>query len=147
MTREPAIFIDHIFPFLMVNEDTKTYTMYWLAPRLSPCFRPLKPFTSTVSIAFLIPDLTDVDSFLPTERFYPPSTLKRSPSGQLYPEYDYPNPSCGPRIPWVENLCLPRSARSISVTLHEGDTLFLPAGWWHRVEQEGGEEGIAVAVN
>ncbi|OXG42832.1 hypothetical protein C359_02159 [Cryptococcus neoformans Bt120] len=81
------------------------------------------------------------------QRFYPPSTLKRSPSGQLYPEYDYPDPSSGPRIPWVENLCLPRSARSLSITLQEGDTLFLPAGWWHRVEQEGGEEGIAVAVN
>ncbi|KIR36105.1 hypothetical protein I352_01049 [Cryptococcus deuterogattii MMRL2647] len=81
------------------------------------------------------------------QRFYPPSTLKRSSSGQLYPEYDYPDPSYGPRIPWVGNICLPRSARSISVTLHEGDTLFLPAGWWHRVEQKEGEEGIAVAVN
>lgn len=146
MTRESAISTNHRFPFLMVNEDTKTYTMSWLALRLSPCFRLSKPSTSTVSVALLVLDLAN-NFLLPTERFYPPSTLKRSSSGQLYPEYDYPDPSCGPRIPWVGNLCLPRSARSISVTLHEGDTLFLPAGWWHRVEQKEGEEGIAVAVN
>lgn len=33
------------------------------------------------------------------------------------------------------------------VDLEEGDTLYLPADWWHKVEQEEGEGGLAVAVN
>lgn len=59
MIRESAISANHSFRFLMVSKDTKTYTMSWLALRLSPCFRPSKPSISIVSVAFLVLDLAN----------------------------------------------------------------------------------------
>lgn len=35
----------------------------------------------------------------------------------------------------------------IRVTLNEGDLLYLPAMWYHKVSQSSGEEGFACAVN
>ena len=38
---------------------------------------------------------------------------------------------------------LPSEAHPIHVTVKAGETLYLPAGWWHHVRQE----GFTVAVN
>jgi jumonji domain-containing protein 7 len=38
-------------------------------------------------------------------------------------------------------------ARPLRVTLEEGDMLYLPAMWYHKVSQKAGEEGFACAVN
>lgn len=64
--------------------------------------------------------------------------------GKLEPRFDEP-PAYD--VPWVEGTDIPERARCTTVKLEEGDTLFLPANWWHRVEQGEGEGGLAVAVN
>lgn len=45
-----------------------------------------------------------------------------------------------PHIPGV----LPPGAHPIHITLRAGDTLYLPAGWWHHVRQSG---GTTIALN
>lgn len=79
------------------------------------------------------------------EHFHPPATLQRSPSGStLTAEPD--EPPAYP-VPWIESEDLPHPIEPIVVTVKEGETLFLPSGWWHRVEQEEGPDGLAVAIN
>lgn len=77
-----------------------------------------------------------------TEPFHPPSTLVRTDSG-LEPRADE---NAHP-VPWVEDLGVPLRARAVTAVLEEGDTLYLPSGWWHKVEQSEGEGVLAVAVN
>lgn len=77
------------------------------------------------------------------ERFYPQFTLHRSSAGieairDAEPTYD---------VPWVESLHPPARAKAVEVEVKAGETLYLPAGWWHRVSQSPGEGGLAVAVN
>lgn len=38
-------------------------------------------------------------------------------------------------------------SKPLQVTLDEGDMLYLPAMWYHKVSQSAGEEGFACAVN
>jgi len=38
---------------------------------------------------------------------------------------------------------MPPEARPYSITLRAGETLYLPAGWWHHVTQE----GLTIALN
>lgn len=38
-------------------------------------------------------------------------------------------------------------SRALHVTLQEGDMLYLPAMWYHKVKQTSGPEGFACAVN
>ncbi|WVF68961.1 hypothetical protein IAT40_003735 [Kwoniella sp. CBS 6097] len=88
--------------------------------------------------------LSPIEGLWLDQHFHPSSTLKRSDNGSLEPILDespaYP-------IPWVSSTDFPLRVTPIRVVLSEGETLFLPAGWWHRVEQEEGESGIVVAVN
>ncbi|OCF37197.1 hypothetical protein I316_01104 [Kwoniella heveanensis BCC8398] len=88
--------------------------------------------------------LSPIEGLWLDQHFYSPSTLKRADDGLLEPILDqdpaYP-------IPWVSSTIFPSQVSPICVVLKEGETLFLPAGWWHRVEQEEGESGIVVAVN
>lgn len=51
-------------------------------------------------------------------------------------------------IPWLDpSKSLDAQARAITVTLAEGDSLYLPALWYHAVSQIPDEEGLVVAVN
>nr|ODN89836.1 hypothetical protein L204_06113 [Cryptococcus depauperatus CBS 7855] len=82
------------------------------------------------------------------QRFHSSSTLH--PSGDLEnlglePQLD-PEPSC--RVPWVSSPFIPHRCKSMTIKLEQGDTLYLPAGWWHLVEQdEHTGTGIVVALN
>ncbi|WWC88527.1 uncharacterized protein L201_003438 [Kwoniella dendrophila CBS 6074] len=88
--------------------------------------------------------LSPIEGLWLDQHFHSPSTLQRSDSGTLKPILDddpaYP-------IPWVSSTQFPSRVQPLQVTLNEGETLFLPANWWHKVEQEEGEAGIVVAVN
>lgn len=80
-----------------------------------------------------------------SENFYPSATLQRSNSNSdLKIVLD---PPTIPQIPWVASDIFPSPIQPITITLHKGEILFLPSGWWHRVEQSEGPGGIAVAVN
>jgi quercetin dioxygenase-like cupin family protein len=35
----------------------------------------------------------------------------------------------------------------MTIVVNAGEWLYLPAGWWHDVRQEEGDEGLCVAVN
>jgi len=82
-------------------------------------------------------------ALIPIEHFHPPSTLQRGPDC-LIPVLDT---SPAWPVPWVKSTELPPQITPLVVTIKEGETLFLPAGWWHRVEQQEGSGGLAVAVN
>ena len=79
-----------------------------------------------------------------SEQFYKPATLGRTLSGSLVPIGD---PPASRAVPWVASTRIPDCVAPIVVSVREGQTLFLPAGWWHRVEQEEGAGGLAVAIN
>jgi jumonji domain-containing protein 7 len=80
---------------------------------------------------------------LTLEPFHPQATLVRTEAG-LEPQLD--EPPAHP-VPWVADLAPPLRARAITVHVDEGQTLFLPSGWWHKVEQDEGDGMLAAAVN
>ncbi|WWD18607.1 hypothetical protein CI109_103060 [Kwoniella shandongensis] len=88
--------------------------------------------------------LSPIEGLWLDQHFHPASTLKRTSSGHLVPILD-PPPTYP--VPWVSSSDFPDRLSPVRVTLHEGQSLFLPAGWWHRVEQQEGTSGIVVAVN
>lgn len=86
-----------------------------------------------------------VAAFYPAATYIPPESDTDS-SLIIRPDREPTYP-----IPWisVDPLKLPRDTplRPIEVTVSEGETLFLPAGWYHHVMQSTGPQGICVAVN
>lgn len=75
-----------------------------------------------------------------TERYYPHAKYKRNPSSGTFlivPSSDIPD------VRWssIENPELrdafPGEISPVRVTLHAGETLYLPVGWWHYVRQSG----------
>lgn len=82
-----------------------------------------------------------------SERQYPHATYHRaSPSSALEL---IPSPPSTPLIRWSSvadptvSEALPSEAHPIHITVKAGETLYLPAGWWHYVRQE----GFTVAIN
>ncbi|KAG6919429.1 hypothetical protein DXG01_006312 [Tephrocybe rancida] len=81
------------------------------------------------------------------ERTFPHATYSRcTKTGKLFIE-----PTVGadeirwssvstPHVPGV----LPDEAHPVHITLEQGDTLYLPAGWWHHVRQLNGATTIAL---
>lgn len=83
------------------------------------------------------------------------SMLIFSPQEKLYPHAIYtrafsesrliltPSAPGTPRVRWSSVLdpriseSLPSSAHPLHITIHAGETLYLPAGWWHHVSQTG----------
>ncbi|KAK8858712.1 hypothetical protein IAR55_002941 [Kwoniella newhampshirensis] len=89
--------------------------------------------------------LSPIEGLWLNQQFHPSSTLQRTSSSEsLVPVLD-PPPTYP--IPWVSAVNFPARVHPLRITLKEGQSLFLPAGWWHRVEQKEGLSGIVVAVN
>ncbi|KAH9936956.1 Clavaminate synthase-like protein [Amylocystis lapponica] len=81
------------------------------------------------------------------ERTYPHATYTRSPTtAQLAL---VPSPPSTPAVRWSSIMdptapgALPPDAHPIHITVRAGETLYLPAGWWHYVRQT----GLTIAVN
>ncbi|KAI5453571.1 hypothetical protein NCC49_005397 [Naganishia albida] len=91
-----------------------------------------------------------VEGYLMNTAFYPAATYTRS-SGNDASLQIQPDPAPTYSVPWVsvDPLNLPQGTplRPVEVTVEEGWTLYLPAGWYHHVMQEEGQGGICVAVN
>jgi jumonji domain-containing protein 7 len=57
------------------------------------------------------------------------------------------------QVPWASlpppalSHLWPSPLQPMKVTVKEGQTLYLPSGWWHGVEQESGPGGFCIAVN
>lgn len=81
-----------------------------------------------------------------TERSYPHARWTRSDSGTLSLQ---PSPN-HPPVRWssIKDPTLPLPlARPLQIAVREGEMLYLPAGWWHYVQQEGDKVGKCIAVN
>lgn len=83
--------------------------------------------------------------------FYPAATYIRPGSDTDSSLIIQPDPEPTYPIPWISvdplKLLYDAPLRPIEVTVFEGETLFLPAGWYHHVMQSTGPQGICVAVN
>ncbi|KDR83736.1 hypothetical protein GALMADRAFT_236088 [Galerina marginata CBS 339.88] len=93
---------------------------------------------------FLLPP---TDSWCLKESLYPHANYsRRSPLGTLEL---IPSPEDVPEVRWSSILdpelptALPKEVVPIRVTLHAGETLYLPVGWWHYVQQS----GLTIALN
>ncbi|KAF9259520.1 Clavaminate synthase-like protein [Marasmius fiardii PR-910] len=81
------------------------------------------------------------------ERMYPHATYTRAPESQTLELQ--PSSSDTPKVRWSSIAephlpgALPPDAHPIHITVESGDTLYLPAGWWHHVRQS----GITIALN
>ncbi|TFL06008.1 Clavaminate synthase-like protein [Pterulicium gracile] len=82
------------------------------------------------------------------EHLHPHATYERSPEdGRLSLA---PSNESVPPVRWASVTdphlpdSLPDGAHPIEVTLHAGDTLYLPVGWWHHVRQS---HGVTIALN
>lgn len=75
---------------------------------------------------------------------YPHATYKRCTNGTLTI-----SPTTLEPIRWsslrdpTDVFSLPQEAQPIVIDVHAGETLYLPAGWWHYVKQQ----GTTIAVN
>lgn len=53
-----------------------------------------------------------------------------------------------PLVPWTTyDPSRDGSLKPLTIIVEEGETLYLPAGWWHHVSQEPGDSGLCVAIN
>jgi jumonji domain-containing protein 7 len=63
------------------------------------------------------------------------------------PEENVPFATWDPDVPNRRATPFSQYSRAMRVTLHEGDVLYLPALWYHKVAQSASAEGICCAVN
>lgn len=63
------------------------------------------------------------------------------------PELIVPVPTWDPDFPDVRSTPYSELVKPLRVTLNEGDMMYLPAQWYHKVGQSCGDEGYCCAVN
>jgi len=91
--------------------------------------------------------LPPTESWCLKERQYPHATYLRESEGS--PLLLKPSPSTIPPVRWSSILhperprSLPDTAHPIIIRVEAGETLYLPAGWWHHVRQS----GLTIALN
>jgi len=64
-----------------------------------------------------------------------------------HPSQSVPVPTWDPDIPDQRSVPLSKFAQPMYVTLGEGDMMYLPAMWYHKVSQSCGKEGFSCSVN
>ncbi|KZT74411.1 Clavaminate synthase-like protein [Daedalea quercina L-15889] len=81
------------------------------------------------------------------ERSYPHARYARSPTTSRLELV--PSPPATPEVRWsslhdpTDSVTLPSEAHPIHITVRAGETLYLPAGWWHYVRQS----EVTIAIN
>ena len=63
------------------------------------------------------------------------------------PELIVPVPTWDPDFPDVRSTPYSELVKPLRITLNEGDMMYLPAQWYHKVGQSCGDEGYCCAVN
>ncbi|KAG7558296.1 hypothetical protein FFLO_02766 [Filobasidium floriforme] len=103
--------------------------------------------------------LSPIEGFLLNPTFYPTATYERTPDSslRLVPDPIPPSSTLGGSrgVPWttIDPTSLSssdrasRALRPTTIVVREGGWSYLPANWWHHVQQAEGDEGICVAVN
>lgn len=85
---------------------------------------------------------------LPFGRYQPSVRDEQLLEARLNPEGEpLPVPLWDPDQPEHRATQYSKLARPLRVTLNEGDMLYLPAMWYHRVGQGNGAEGFSCSVN
>ncbi|CAL1700608.1 unnamed protein product [Somion occarium] len=91
--------------------------------------------------------LPPTEGWCMNERTYPHATYERSAESSSL--VMVPSPPSTPPIRWSSVIdpnaphALPLEAHPIHITVNAGESLYLPAGWWHYVQQS----GVTIAVN
>lgn len=109
-----------------------------------PCNQPRPDAVATGGCSVSGHDPEDDDSF----RTHCPFNAAFAASSES-PGNAPPSPASKPQETRFGGGC-PRfheKPRPLQVTLHAGDVLYLPAMWYHYVEQDEGSEDAAIAVN
>ncbi|OCK90645.1 Clavaminate synthase-like protein [Cenococcum geophilum 1.58] len=100
--------------------------------------------------------LPPVESACINEQLIPAATYTPRPSPEALndlvvcldePEENVPFATWDPDLPDQRPTPFSKCSRSLRVTLEEGDMLYLPALWYHKVSQSCSSEGICCAVN
>ncbi|KAF9534321.1 Clavaminate synthase-like protein [Crepidotus variabilis] len=90
--------------------------------------------------------LPPTDSWALKERYYHHARYERQSPGSLT---IVPSDESVPHVRWSSILnpvvsgAFPDEVHPINITLKEGDSLYLPVGWWHYVRQS----GLTIALN
>lgn len=88
------------------------------------------------------------ESHVPFARYQPPSEHDLQLTPKIYADRDpIPVPLWDPTQPDVRASAYSDCSQAMSVTLNEGDMMYLPALWYHRVAQGNGEEGFSCSIN
>lgn len=124
----------------------KTSIQLWRERNVSLCYR--LQMAGVWKVGFTCNSLSAVvHERRAIERFYPHAKFGRSSSSQpleVIPSTDVPpvrwSSITDPSIPGS----LPANIKPLHVCLKRGETLYLPAGWWHYVQQ--GKE-MTIAIN
>ncbi|KAI0307323.1 Clavaminate synthase-like protein [Multifurca ochricompacta] len=122
----------------------------WIGDRRSVTSIHSDPYENIYHVArgsktFLL--LPPTEGWCLKERLYPHATYQRESENS--PLFLKPSLSTTPPVRWPSILhpeqpgSLPDTAHPIIIDVKAGETLYLPAGWWHHVRQS----GLSIALN
>ncbi|GIZ46742.1 hypothetical protein CKM354_000985500 [Cercospora kikuchii] len=81
-------------------------------------------------------------------RYQPTGDDQSTLEPQAYEDSELvPTPIWDPDEPDARASLYSKSSKPMRVTLYEGDMMYLPAMWYHKVSQSSGEEGYSCSVN
>ena len=88
------------------------------------------------------------ETLIPNARYRPSEKDSEQMEIEVDPAADFiPVPIWDPDQPKERATPYSRHSKASRVTLNEGDIMYLPAMWYHKVKQTSGDEGFACSVN